>query len=293
MNLPNGHVSPSSVARWLRCGMQEYLFGVKRFIAPPEVALEVGKQTHRTILDLDLTHRLRTGGNMGEGELLEAHLDGLRKSEDILHAPTLDEEGGLGKLIDQEAVYFERHLIASYDWRHRVTVQAVEMPFVLDLGGVPVEGRIDLVENGQVTDLKRKRLSKNGRRPSPLKPEDVGRSLQLVPYAAATGKTRAAFISLCDSTSSRGLAPVEPASAEITAPQLERVTAIYQSVAERISAGDFPPVDTSSQNGWVCSKRFCGAHPKDARDFVTGQLIACPWGERSATTVSVGGDDAE
>lgn len=284
LNLPNGHLSPSAVAAYLRCPKQFEIFRIRKHLAPPEIALEVGKESHATILDNDLAGRLAGRGNMPDEELLEHYLEALGRNDALLSAPTLDEEGGIGGLIDSERSLFARHVKASRPWRESVPLVGVEYALEGEFFGIPISARIDILGPDSVTDLKRRRLNKAGRKQPSYTADEVGTSLQLIPYALMTGRSKGSFVSMCDASPGK---PVEfsPVEAPITVPQAERAGAIYNDVAERISAGYFPPVDTSGSAGWACQARFCGAWRKDATDFVTGTNIACAFGQKSAVSV--------
>lgn len=281
MNLPKGHLSPSQVSSWLRCPKQYEIFQLNGHIAPPGIAslpMYKGRFFDKA-MEAELRAKLGGSPPMADEELLQVYMDTLHADEDIVQIHDLD----IGKLVDSEAAVVPKLFRAARPWRERVEPIAVQAKVEIDFGGVPFVGYLDLMENERITDVKRT-SSKSVRR---YTPDTAANSIQLVPYAVATGRPQVAWLPVVE----QKFPTANLQEAYLVSANVARVEAIYNMVAENISAGRFPPVDKSGGDAWVCSARWCGAWSKDARDYLTNQDISCPFGQKSS--VSVGADDGD
>lgn len=279
--------SPSEINTAIRCGQQHHIFHRLGHRAPPAVALEVGKESHRVTLQDDLGAVVEGKPHPGEGYLLDVYLSRLEGNDALRSAPDLDtEHGGFTKLYDHEAKAFNGLLAASHGWRHKAVPVAVEEHVEGMLGGIPIHGYLDLREPSRVTDLKRR-----GPKSRAYTVEQAGSSLQLLAYAAMTTLPEVAYVELRDGAKAIDfdrkcitVAPVLPAA-------VARVAQIYAAAVEMIEREIIMPVDKMGGNAWACSARFCGAFAASAVDYLTGERIACPYGELARVSVAIGGVD--
>lgn len=281
MNLPKGYLSPTDVNGYLLCPRRTLIFGIERHIAPPGIALITGRHFHKTI-ERDLRFKILNGALIDDEELLQLHMDELQRDDELCSMP-LDDLGGLGKVIDSEAKVVPKLLRAARPWRQRVDPVDVEGEIKVELGGVPILGYYDVRESKRITDIKRTKPQSARRYTA----DTAANSIQLVPYAVATSCSEVAWLPVIESARPSA----DPVQATITPANVDRVTTIYQSVAEGISAGLFPPVDKSSGNAWVCAEKWCGAWRSDAKDWLTGVNVSCPFGERASVSVAGPGED--
>lgn len=285
-------LSPSSVGTWLRCQEQFRIFQEEGHISPPEIALETAKKTHDVILVKDLGSVVRGEARPRENDLLEMYLHSLDVPE-VREAPDIDtpDVGGFRKLYDAEAKAMQGFLAASRWWRDRVRPVSVERRLEFQMGAVDVLGFLDLEEPGKVTDLKRR-----GAKSKAFTPEQTATSLQLIPYAVATGATDVGYVTLKEGDTERTAKEFllkRVVEAPVTEGAIARVTTIYERVAEAIETGVRVPVDKAGPYGWACQARYCGAWRADARDWVTNEAIACPYGELARVTVAGGNETGE
>ena len=84
MKLPRGHLSPSSANAFERCQQQFKIFHVEGAISPPDCALEVKKQTHKTILEYDLAQKVTSKQNLGAQDLQEHFIQGLEEKSGLM-----------------------------------------------------------------------------------------------------------------------------------------------------------------------------------------------------------------
>lgn len=282
--LPKGHLSHSQVSQFERCGCQYEIFTIGGARTPPDFVLETKLATHRIILEDDLAEKITTGHNKSNVELSESYRAGFeKKAGELKEDPNL--EGPLQKAIEVECAYFDKLLGVSEPWRKSVKPLSVEESFKVDIGGIPVEGRIDLIMDEEIWD-RIVDLKRVGKQPSKT-PE---RSRQLVTYAMAKDINSVGIAALVEN-----VRPMfTPVVGEVTDGLKERVTRQYQAAAEQISLaaekGIFAPVDVGDQQkAWVCTAQYCGSWRIGSKDWITGRDISCRYGERSTAQVGSSG----
>ena len=129
-----------------------------------------------------------------------------------------------------------------------------EVPFAGTIGGVPVRGRVDILDaDGCVIDIKT-----SSRRPSKI---SADHALQLATYAAlAPGASGAARLDMLISTKDPQLIQIEHTPGAAGQRLVERV---YPLVAEGIASGVYAPNRSSN----LCSKRYCAYWQECEREF--------------------------
>lgn len=276
MKLPYGHLSPSQVEMFHRCGKQYEIFMVDGNRRPPDFFLISHGVTHEAILEHDLAYKKITGHNRGNVEISEFYRSKMEgKLSEIKEDPNL--EGSAVKAVEEEVTYFDKIVAATEDFRKNTKPLEIEQKLQFNVGTVPVSVRLDLIEDEtictRISDLKRKGSGRG----------DPSKSLQLATYSIGTGIPDVGFRTIVENKSPK----LERADGEVTGGTVERTVRQYETTADSIDKGIFMPVIIGKQTDWVCSAKFCGAWRKDATDWKTGRKIACPYGERSAISVAV------
>ena len=280
-HLPRGHLSPSQLTAYELCEMRYKTFNAEGHKAPPDFALHAKIKTHEVILEKDLAQKIESGKNLANSDLSEIYRAEMEQAIPLAKEdPNL--EGEAVNVIGEEIAYFDKIIAATQDWRHKTSPIGIEKEVNGLVGDVPVSGRIDLIADepicNRIVDLKRQG--------SAAVAGSAGKNRQLVTYSILEGLTDVALAVVVENKT-----PVmKPSEGEVSVNEQRRVTAQYRSTAEHISLSMekdiWKPVDHGDpRKAWVCSAKFCGAWRSDARDWVTGVSIACPYGERSQVTV--------
>lgn len=287
------NVHPSGLATFAKCSkMYEYAW-VKRLKIPPGVAQEYGTSMHTTLIDGDQANRIRTGSYLPLESLKETFATEFDRR--ILETDPFDrdaiEMGGHAKARD----VLQKWAFASIEEYNKnrdvLSGRAVEVPFKIPFGDGELEGRIDIdVSASAFKDLKTRDLSRP--RARKVTPSAVAYSIQYAAYAAAKARIeKEPEITLSQVTLYKREKPVPLEEITVTrGPMNHEATEEYAAVVQRaIAAGIFPPVDRSSTNAWICSKRFCGFFSATLPDGSKG----CPWGERASVSIAVKGESEE
>lgn len=285
--LPTGHLSPSQLDAFTRCGKQYEFTRVLGYRRRPDFFLEVHRQTHETILEFDMRYKAEHGKNRGDSELSE-HYRGKLEEQLPLLKEAHDLEGKTAeKAIEEEVSYFDKIIPATRPFRSSTVpartvegVARIEERLEFSMGSVPVVAYLDLVADrtvfDQVLDLKRRGKSPR----SGL----AGKSRQLATYAQGTGLPDVGLRTIVENVRPT----VHEDDGEITPGEIQRVTSQYEDAATRISQGLFAPVDHGNPMlSWICDQKWCGFWASNATDWLTGKPAGCPYGEKSR--VMVGG----
>ena len=284
MRLPKGHLSPSQLNTWEKCQVAYKIFVAEGARAIPDFALRAKQDTHFVVLEGDLLQKIESGKNLADSDLSEMFRARM-ESEGLAIAredPNLEEAPD--KAVEKEISYFDKILKATNQWRSQTVPKSVEKPVEVEIGGVPVQGRIDLIEldtfADRITDLKRQ-----GQSPSK---GAAANSRQLATYAIATGILDVGLSVVTENVTPK----MTHEQGQITGGMIERVTRQYEVIAEEITEAiekdRWRPVDiTDNRKAWACTKKFCGAWAIGSKDILTGRLIECPFGQRSVAIASV------
>lgn len=277
--LPRAHLSPSQLTAWEMCECRYKIFNVEQNKAAPDFFLTAKIATHKVLLEGDLAQKIESGKNLGNTDLSEMYRAEMEQALPLAKEdPNLEDEPV--NVIASEVAYFDKVIAATEKWRHATNPIGVEKSVNGMVGDVPVEGRIDLIADepicNRIRDLKRQ-----GSKPGP-----AGKVRQLVTYSIIEGLTDVAIDAVVENKNPAMVS----SEGEVTVSEQARVIAQYRSVAEQISLAMekdvWKPVDHGDpRKDWICSARWCGAWKADARDWSSGRLISCPFGERSTTTV--------
>jgi hypothetical protein len=283
MNIgPKNHLSPSSANAWERCAVQWRIFHLEGALSPPDVSLEIKRQTHNTILEFDLAQKIESKKNLGVQDLQEHFIAGIESKAGLMKDDPNRTEL-VEKIINTETAYFAKIAAQTEPWRKAVVPLAVEQKVEFDLGGIPIVGYYDLKAdekvNDRILDLKRQGQATKG---------GSGKSRQMATYAIGTGIADVGLVQIIENVTPR----IETDEGQITQGLVERTKTQYQVIAAQIDHAIekdiWLPVDTSdNRKAWICSARFCSAWRIGAKDIRTGRDITCPFGQKSAESVYV------
>lgn len=142
--LPKGVVSPSGLNRYRGCPRQfeyAYVLGIK---SPPGIAAAKGKAIHSGAEKVH-KHTIDTG-TLINFEEAQAHVaDQFDKAaEEVPPESLTPEDGPLGLIKDRALNNFGVYFVSAVPLIRPV---AVEKPFAVKLGSVPVRGIIDLIDH--------------------------------------------------------------------------------------------------------------------------------------------------
>lgn len=286
-------VHPSGLASFAKCAKQYEYAWIKRLKVPPGIAQEYGTSMHTTLIDTDQAHRIRMGGYLPVESLKETFASEFDRR--ILETDPFDrdaiEMGGHAKARD----VLQRWGFASIEEYNKnrdvLSGRAVEVPFKIPFGDGDLEGRIDIdVSPSEFKDLKTRDLSRP--RAKRIQPSAVAYSLQYAAYAAAKARIeKEPEIKVSQVTLYKREKPIPLEEISVVrGPLNHEATEEYAATVQRsIAAGIFVPVDRSSTNAWICSKRFCGYFSATLPDGSPG----CPWGEKASVSIAVKGESEE
>jgi hypothetical protein len=248
-----------------RCQVQHRIFHIEGALSPPDVALEIKRQTHATILEFDLAQKITSGKNLGVQDLQEHFIAGIESKAGLMKDDPNRTEP-VEKIINTESTYFAKIAAQTEPWRKAVVPLAVEQKVEFDLGGIPIVGYYDLKAdekvNDRILDLKRQGQATKG---------GSGKSRQMATYAIGTGIADVGLVQIIENVTPR----IETDEGQITQGLVERTKTQY-------------PVDTSdNRKSWVCTAKFCGAWRIGAKDFRSQRDISCKYGERASAAVAV------
>lgn len=263
--------------------MQWSIFSAGGAKSPPDFALESKKLTHEIILEDDLGYKIQHKANRANSELAEIHRAKIESKVMPLAKEDPNLETPADKAVEEETRYFGSILTETESFRREVEPVAVEQSLQFDIGGVPVSCRLDLISD-EVFSQRVEDLKRQGAAP-PI--GSAATSRQLVTYAIGTKIPHVGLVAVVENKKPK----IVRDTGEVSPGEIGRVTRQYQVAAAQISrameTGDFMPVDHGDkQKAWICSAKYCGAWRIGARAWNTGELIECPFGERSRVATS-------
>lgn len=270
--LPLPYLSVSQVELYLKCPKQfewRYIKGEKR---PPGIAMVAGTVIHKAVEE-GYRHVIEKATLPELDYCLSAYSDSLDnelKNDVVWDARDEDGEetaaSDPGKLKDQGVGLIKK-------WHDEklpeVKPRAVEKSFVTSFGGIPIVGRVDLID--RVDDPvpgATVALPESGIHPlldTVVDNKVVGKTytkakvdsaLQMSLYAHATGVPRARY----DLFVKTKIPKVTAMLTSRDSAQIRWAIQTFVEVARAISAGVFPPCPP--ENTFPCSPKFCGYYDK-------------------------------
>jgi hypothetical protein len=267
--LPKKYMSASQVSMYLRCPRQYKFRYVDDHKRPPAVPAAMGSSGHAA---LETTHHHIVDHDVPAPteQLLDCFSDQWEKISSLIE----DWEGEQPGLIKDKGValvrlYNETVAPAVKPQVDADDVRGIEKKFEITVGGVPMLGFIDLIdENASIAASPEELLllQAEGRTlPADLRTAiadfkfrgkaatqaEVDGSLQLTLYSLATGVYAVRFDQLIKTK----VPKIKRATAVRSRQDHLWLTQVVREVAEAVSKGVFPPCDPT---GWVCSPKWCG-----------------------------------
>jgi hypothetical protein len=236
---------------------------VDGIVAPPGVALIVGKGTHRANAS-DLLNKMDSGSLLSDDEVKSIAADATTREWDSQEVALNDDEKAAGsEKVKGEAIDRSVLLASLYHGEVAPVIEptGIEQPFTLPLpSGDELTGYIDVNTETKIRDCKT-----SGKSPTA---EAADQSLQLTGYIWAewevSGHQTIKDGSL-DYLVSLKKPKVVVLETKRTEQDFSRLHARLDVAGQMIRAGLFPPCDPGA---WCCSPRWCG------------YWKLCPFGER-------------
>jgi len=237
------HVSASSIGMYQRCPRQwayRYVLGIK---VPPDGGLITGLGVHRAA-EVGMLHKRETGENPDPEMAAETAAEYV--GEQIASGEvTLNDDDHAGAITDKATR-------VSVAWANEAAPHVdpveVEQRFDLEVAGIDVTGRMDVITADRVVDWKTSGKSPNA--------DEHIQSVQTELYALATGKPLT-YTFLVDLKSGVKVADVVIDQAQ-AAHAARFATDTVAEVARGMALGIWP----RTRKGWHCSKKWCGYYDR-------------------------------
>jgi hypothetical protein len=240
-------LSGSSLATYLRCGLQWEFAYVRRIRIPPRVRMVVGTATHAAI-ETNYRQKIETGQDLPLPEVLDSYSD----SYDTEIAAVEDPDEDIGEAKDQGVA-----LTQIYQQQVAPVVQPVlvEEQIQAEINGIPYSGFLDVTDhNNRIRDTKT----------TGKKPFGDAYKLSMTGYAilfrhltdtVETGITLDYLIR----TKKPYYLPIE--GGPVDDGEIGRFAGILEGVSESIGQGSFPPNGlVSGACGWCGFREICPAY---------------------------------
>ena len=237
------HVSASSIGMYQRCPRQwayRYVLGLK---VPPDGGLITGLGVHRAA-EVGMLHKRDTGENPDPDESATTAAEYVTEQVATGEVQLNDDEHA-GAMTDKAAR-------VSSAWAEHAAPKVmpvdVEQQFDIEVAGVDVTGRMDVITAERVVDWKTTGKSPNA--------DEHRQSVQTEIYALATGKPLT-YTFLVDLKSGVKVADVDINEAD-AARARRFATDTVAEVARGMALGIWP----RSRKGWHCSAKWCGYYER-------------------------------
>jgi len=163
------HLTPSSINTYENCGVKFYYNYIEGRPAPATIPMIVGSAVHKGI-EYDLTNVIRKNEHVDINQLLDVvshHYD-----DRLIEIEEGDKLKGKDNAIKMIKLWYN-HFKNNYS-----NIKEVEKKISIEMVGIPkIRGRIDIVEEGTITDIKTGFTHKTI--------EDANSSTQLTIYSLA------------------------------------------------------------------------------------------------------------
>lgn len=236
----------SSVALYLKCGLQyEYRY-VQGIRTPPKAALTIGSAVDVGV-SYNLEQKITSGVDLKESDVLDIYSTDFDR-----RAPETewnsDENPGDQKDMGAELISLHHKVIAP-----QIIPATVQESFVIEGDEYNLGGVIDLVQtNGVVVDTKTSKRK--------YAEDAIGRALQPAMYDLAyehirSVKAKSFRYDVLVKPTKRNAPQVQQIETEVTADDRAWLLGTVKSVHKAISAGVAMP---AADGAWWCSKDWCG-----------------------------------
>lgn len=258
-DLPNGVLSPSGISRWRNCPKQfeyAYVLGIK---SPPGIAAAKGKAIHSGA-EFVHNHTIKHGELIAFEEAKAHVADRFDAEIEEVPSEVKDEDPTpVGVYKDVTLNNFGVYFVSAVP---HIRPVAVEKPFAVKIGVVPVRGIIDLIDQEPgdytldddpdapppdievVSDLKttKKRWTD----------QQVEHAVPMTIYAIAENAEKIRIDLLLDLKKGCQYTALRALRSER---EKRIVTEDVEQIADAIKKGIFPRCDPTS---WVCTPKWCG-----------------------------------
>ena len=251
LNLPKDHLSFSQISSYLRCPSYYYhdhVLGIER---KKSLALVEGL-VHSQVIEESNLRRWKGKSSLSSKDAIRKYRAFFQ--EEIVGIDWASEDETEEDILDRmERFYLKMFSSDSKFSTSPETINnkpGVEYEWNKKYAGVEVVGRVDLIEQDTLWDIKCVK-----REPNP------STSLQLAFYADVLQRSRVGFICLLKRKDPYVISPTAKLNLSLLPAVLESTVA---RVAQAISLGIFTPCD--SDNSWWCSEKMC-SYWKGCRGF--------------------------
>lgn len=251
-------LSGSSIATYLRCGLQWEFAYVRRIKSPPNVRQVLGIAAHAAV-EKNMIQKITTFADLDTDEVVAEFAD--HYDREVADVEDPDEDVGHAKDSGIALVEHYQRIVSPV-----IQPTLVEEPVAFNINGIEYAGTIDLLDNRRrLRDLKT-----TTRKPSEDK-HFIAMTGYALGYRHQSGeKETDVVLDYMIRRESRGLVSSEYAPVASGGPVNDDAIAAFTETVERvhqaIEAGIFVP--TGPQNfacGWCGYRNICPAIPKSSR----------------------------
>lgn len=234
---PGDILSPSSANQFLGCGAKWYFRKIAKLPDPPTGALTLGSAVHAAI-GANLEQKIETKRDLPATGVIAIYRQAW--AEKSAEAEFRDDEIPADLKAQGEA------LVLKYldETCPEIEPAAVELPVSGRIGGVLVQGYVDLLEvNGRIRDFKTA-----ARKPSEISPDyrfQTSTYVQITP--GASGKVQV------DTLTKTKVPALISQDFTVSQADVDQTTKMYPLVQQAIRAGMFLP----NRNSNLCSRKYC------------------------------------
>jgi len=257
------HISPSQIGMFRRCPRQWYHRYIEGIIAPPSISLVLGSAYH-TALETNFKQKISSQEDLPVADVQDAFVTSWDYQLRNRYLKDIDEGGE----VEYPSIAWEDtnpekekdkgcELVSVYQETMAPSIfpMEVEEEKILDIGGVKVVMRIDLItDNLRIVDHKTSSKSKTQ--------DEMEQELQPAAYGLAVKQEVPFDFHVAVKTK---VPKIQVVTVQKTFKDFAWFAIIVSEVAKAIKAGVFPPND----QGWWCSPRFCGYYSICKGKYVT------------------------
>lgn len=242
--LPKGYLSPSAVGTYLGCPQQYYLRYIEGKQSINVVNLAEGKAVH-AVLETNNNYKALNQRDIPLPSVLQCWndtwSDEAKRVEDWMET-SQDMVAAEGERLLQ---IYHRYYAPNIDPK---TTANVERDFLITVLGVPVYGKIDVVnQHGDTPHVLDYKVSKTAHSVT-----EADSSIQLGLYSLATDIPNVGYLTLVKAKKEPRVVLEKTVRTESS---LTRVKNVVRSVRDAVAAGNFPYADPST---WRCTAKYCG-----------------------------------
>jgi len=246
------HLSHSQLSKWQRCPRSWEFLYVKKIKAPTSLTFVMGSAYHKALETYYLAKIQRQ--ELSIGDIL-----GVYHEEFSAQVTKADGEAGIDfdekSPADVKALGAVLVKLYMQEIAPGITPLSVEMPFNLNIMGVRITGRIDLIQaNNRVVDHKTAAKA--------YKQEDADKEMQPCAYAFGLGREIEFDYHVAIKTK---VPKLQIVSTRRTQAHINWWETMVMQEIQQMKTGIAPP----RPNGWHCSPKWCGYWARCMQVFET------------------------